>query len=70
MSQEVTAFQRRLEAWTAITVGSRGDQHTASGHAVAGERGRGKEGETTLPPAVLALEVYHGCMFLLWRIVT
>ena len=64
MSQEVTAFQRRLEAWTATTASSHGDQHTSSGPAVAGERGREKEGETTLPPAVLALEVYHGCMFL------
>ena len=61
MSQEVIAFQRRMEAWTTSTTtaaGSRGAQVTASGTAaVAGERGREREGEAALPPAMLELEV-------------
>ena len=62
VSQEVIAFQRRMEAWatstTTTAAGSRGVQvTTASGTtAVAGERGR--EGEAALPPAMLELEVF------------
>ena len=59
VSQEVIAFQRRMEAWATTTTaaGSRGVQVTTTSGttAVAGERGR--EGEATLPPAMLELEV-------------
>ena len=57
MSQEVMAFQRRTEAWTTTTTttGPRGAQQVTA----PGERGREGEGEATLPPAVLALEVHY-----------